>query len=36
VTSTSYEVVHPLGDPELPLIVASRGRDAGYRLVEVG
>jgi hypothetical protein len=33
---TSYEVVHPLGDPELPLVVASRGRDAGYRLVEVG
>ncbi len=34
VAMTSDEVVQPLGDPELPLIVSSRGRGAGYRLVE--
>lgn len=32
---TANQVVQPLGDPELPLVVTDRGRDARYRLVEV-
>lgn len=32
---TADEVVQPLGDPELPLVVTARGRRASYRLVVV-